>query len=66
MLNTEPIKSDCNNKVDLRPYLTFGHTFAKPKDPIPENRKTHAVYSYHAVTVRKSIWVGLNVSLAHA
>ncbi len=45
---TEPIKrilSNCNIKVALKPYLTLGHIFAKPKDPIPTNQKTHAVYS---------------------
>ncbi len=45
---TEPIKrilSNCNIKVTLKPYLTLGHIFAKPKDPIPTNQKTHAVYS---------------------
>ena len=45
---TEPIKrilSNCNTKVALKPYLTLGHIFAKPKDPIPTNQKTHAVYS---------------------
>ncbi len=45
---TEPIKrilSICNIKVALKPYLTLGHIFAKPKDPIPTNQKTHAVYS---------------------
>ncbi len=25
--------------------MTLGHIFAKPKDPIPTNQKTHAVYS---------------------
>ena len=45
---TEPIKrilSNCNIKVALKPYLTLGQIFAKPKDPIPTNQKTHAVYS---------------------
>ncbi len=45
---TEPIKrilSNCNIKVALKPYLTLGHIFAKLKDPIPTNQKTHAVYS---------------------
>ncbi len=45
---TEPIKrilSNCNIKVALIPCLTLGHIFAKPKDPIPTNQKTHAVYS---------------------
>ncbi len=45
---TEPIKrilSNCNIKVAFKPYLTLGHIFAKPKDPIPTNQKTHAVYS---------------------
>jgi hypothetical protein len=45
---TEPIKrilSNCNIKVALKPYLTLGHTFEKPKDPVKTNQKTHAVYS---------------------
>jgi hypothetical protein len=32
-------------KVALKPYLTLGHIFAKPKDPVKTNQKTHAVYS---------------------
>ena len=45
---TEPIKrilSNCNIKVALKPCLTLGHIFAKPKDPVKTNQKTHAVYS---------------------
>ena len=45
---TEPIRrilSNCNIKVALKPYLTLGHIFAKPKDPVKTNQKTHAVYS---------------------
>jgi hypothetical protein len=45
---TEPIKrilSNCNVKVALKPYLTLGHIFAKPKDPVKTYQKTHAVYS---------------------
>jgi hypothetical protein len=45
---TEPIKrilSNCNIKVALKPYLTLGHIFAKPKDSVKTNQKTHAVYS---------------------
>ena len=45
---TEPIKrilSNCNIKVALKPYLTLGHIFAKQKDPVKTNQKTHAVYS---------------------
>ena len=45
---TKPIKrilSNCNIKVALKPYLTLGHIFAKPKDPVKTNQKTHAVYS---------------------
>jgi hypothetical protein len=44
----EPIRrilSNCNIKVALKPYLTLGHIFAKPKDPVKTNQKTHAVYS---------------------
>ena len=42
---TEAIKrilSNCNIKVALKPYLTLGHIFAKPKEPVKTN---HAVYS---------------------
>ena len=39
------ILSNCNIKVALKPYLTLGHIFAKPKDPVKTNQKTHAVYS---------------------
>ena len=45
---TEPIKrilSNCNIKVALKPYLTLGHIYAKPKDPVKTNQKTHVVYS---------------------
>ena len=45
---TEPIKrilSNCNVKVALKPYLTLGHIFAKPKDPVETNQKTRAIYS---------------------
>jgi hypothetical protein len=45
--------------------LTLGHIFAKPKDPVKTNQRTHAVYSIHAVTARKSIWDSLNASLVH-
>jgi hypothetical protein len=34
---TEPIKrilSNCNIKIALKPYLTLGHIFSKPKDPV--------------------------------
>ena len=45
---TEPIKrilSNCNVKVALKPYLTLGHIFGKPNDPVETNQKTHAIYS---------------------
>ena len=45
---TETIKRiliNCNIKVALKPYLTLGHIFAKSKDPVKTNQKTHAVYS---------------------
>jgi hypothetical protein len=63
---TEPIKrilSNCNIKVVLKPYLTLGHIFAKPKDPVKTNQIFYILY--HAVTARKSIWVSLNASLVH-
>ena len=51
----------------LKPYLTLGHIFVKPKDPVKTNQKTlYMLYIlYHAVTARKSIWVSLNASLVH-
>jgi hypothetical protein len=64
---TEPIKrilSNCNIKVVLKPYLTLGHIFAKPKDPVKKQIRELMLYIlYHAVTARKSIWVSLNASL---
>jgi hypothetical protein len=54
----EPIKrilSNCNINVALKPYLTLGHIFAKPKDPVKQIRKLMLYILYHAVTARKSI-----------
>ena len=31
--------------VALKPFRTLGHIFAKPKDRVPTDRKTHAIYS---------------------
>ena len=42
--------SNCNIKVALKPYLTLGHIFEKPKDPVKTNQKTHAVYSIPCYT----------------
>ena len=67
---TEPIKrilSNCNIKVALKPYLTLGHIFAKPKDPVKTNQKTHAVYSIPWGDCEKE-YLGqskLNASLVH-
>ena len=44
----EPIRKVLNNcgiKVALKPFQTLGHIFAKPKDRVPTDQKTHAVYS---------------------
>ena len=44
----EPIMriiNNCGIKVALKPIQTFRHVFAKPKDRIPIDQKTHAVYS---------------------
>ena len=44
----EPIRrilNNCSIKFALKPFPTLGHTFAKPNDRIPTDRKTHAVYS---------------------
>ena len=66
---TEPIKkilSNCNIKVALKLYLTLGHIFAKPKDPVKTNQKTHAVYSIPCGDCEKEYtWVSLNASLVH-
>ena len=34
----------CGAKVALKPFRTLGHIFAKPKDRVPTDWKTHAVY----------------------
>ena len=39
------ILNNCGIKVALKPLQTLGHIFAKPKDGVPTDRKTHAVYS---------------------
>ena len=44
----EPIRrvlNNCGIKVALKPFQTLGHIFAKPKDRLPTDQKTHAVYS---------------------
>ena len=44
----EPIRrvlNNCGIKVSLKPFQTLGHIFAKPKDRVPTDQKTHAVYS---------------------
>ena len=45
---TEPIRrvlNNCRIKVALKPFQTLGHIFAKPKNWVPTDQKTHAVYS---------------------
>ena len=44
----EPIRrvlNNCGIKVALKPFRTLGHIFAKTKDCVPTDQKTHAVYS---------------------
>ena len=44
----EPIRrvlNNCGIKVALKPFQTLGHIFAKPKDRVPTDQKTPAVYS---------------------
>ena len=44
----EPIRrvlNNCGIKVALKPFQILGHIFAKPKDRVPTDQKTHAVYS---------------------
>ena len=45
---TEPIKRilcSHNVKVAQKPFLTLNHIFAKPKDPVPKEQKSDAIYS---------------------
>ena len=37
--------NNCGIKVALKPIQTLGHIFAKPRDRVPTDRKTNAVYS---------------------
>ena len=39
------VLNNCGIKVALKPFQTLGHIFAKPKDRVPIDQKTHAVYS---------------------
>ena len=39
------ILNNCGIKVALKPIQTLGYIFAKPKDRVPTDRKTLAVYS---------------------
>ena len=39
------ILNNCGTKVALKPIQTLGHIFAQPKDCVPTDQKTHAVYS---------------------
>ena len=36
--------NNCGIKVALIPFRTFGHIFVKPKNRVPTDRNTHAVY----------------------
>ena len=45
---TEPIKRilcSHNVKVAQKPFLTLHHIFEKPKDPVPKEQKSDAIYS---------------------
>ena len=64
----EPIRrvlNNCGIKVTLKPFQTLGHIFAKPKDRVPTDPKTHLYTLHHAVIARKYIWVKQNASFAH-
>ena len=37
-----------NVKVAQRPFLTLNHIFSKPKDPVPKEQKSDAIYSIPA------------------
>jgi hypothetical protein len=64
---TEPIKRILSIivilRLPLKPYLTLGHIFAKPKVLLKQIRKLMLYILYPAVTARKSIWASLNASL---
>ena len=59
------VLNDCGIKVVLKPFQTLGHIFAKPKDRVPTDHKTHAVYSIPCGDYEKYIWVKQNASFAH-
>ena len=41
----EPMKRVLNNcGIKAKPFQTLGHIFAKPKDRVPTDQNTHAVY----------------------
>ena len=45
---TEPIKRilcSYNVKAAQKPFLTLNHIFATPKDPVPKEQKSDAIYS---------------------
>ena len=45
VLQNQSRECDCGVKVALKPYLTLSRIFARPKDPVHINKKTHAVCS---------------------
>ena len=53
-----------NVKVAQKPFLTLNHIFEKPKDPVPKEQKSDAIYSI-PMTVIRSTSDRLNVSLGH-
>ena len=55
-----------NVKVAQKPFLTLNHIFAKPKDSVPKEQKSDAIYiPSRAMTVVMSTSDRLNVSLGH-
>ena len=56
------VLNNCGTKVALKPFRTLGHIFAKPKDRVPTDQKTHAVYSILCGDCEK---VYQEVSFAH-
>ena len=54
------VLNNCGIKVTLKPFRTLRHTFAKPKDRVPTDRKTHVVYSSEASPTFGHAYANLN------
>ena len=53
-------------KVAQKPFLTLNHIFAKPKDPVPKEQKSDAIYSIPCNDCNQEYTSDrLNVTLGH-